>query len=126
MSDRIYSIPEYCKEIMDMLQRRGYSVFVAGGAVRDLILGKEPHDYDMASSARPEEVIAAAEEEGYRTIIETGIKHGTVTLLSHGQPIEITTFRTDGDYEDSRHPSSHSTETLLTHKPFPYREAATP
>ncbi len=106
MSDRIYSIPEYCKEIMDMLQRRGYSVFVAGGAVRDLILGKEPHDYDMASSARPEEVIAAAEEEGYRMIIETGIKHGTVTLLSHGQPIEITTFRTDGDYEDSRHPSN--------------------
>ncbi len=106
MSDRIYSIPEYCKEIMDMLQRRGYSVFVAGGAVRDLILGKEPHDYDMASSARPEEVIAAAEEEGYRTIIETGIKHGTVTLLSHGQPIEITTFRTDGDYEDSRHPTN--------------------
>lgn len=104
MSDRIYSIPGYCKKILDLLEKDGHIAYVAGGAVRDLISGRVPHDYDIASSARPEEVIAIAEKNDIRTIIENGLKHGTVTLLSDGNPIEITTFRNDGTYSDSRHP----------------------
>ena len=104
MSDRIYTIPDYCKRILDLLESNGYTAYIAGGAVRDLISGREPHDYDIASSARPEEVMALAKANDIRMIIETGVKHGTVTLMSEGNPIEITTFRNDGTYSDSRHP----------------------
>ena len=103
---RRYDIPEYCRKVIKLINDHGYEAYVVGGAVRDLISGKTPHDYDLASSARPEELIAIMEEEGLRTIIETGLKHGTVTVISDGELLEITTYRSDGDYSDSRHPDS--------------------
>ena len=103
-----YKLPRYCSSVIRLINDAGYEAYVVGGAVRDLISGKEPHDYDMASSARPEELIRIMEEAGLRTLIETGLKHGTVTVMSEGELLEITTFRSDGDYSDARHPDSVS------------------
>lgn len=103
---RRYEIPDYCSKIIRLINDNGFEAYVVGGAVRDLISGKAPHDYDLASSARPEEIIKIMEGAGLRTIIETGLKHGTVTVISDGELLEITTYRSDGDYTDSRHPDS--------------------
>lgn len=101
-----YEIPDYCSKVIRLINEHGFEAYVVGGAVRDLISGKTPHDYDMASSARPEQIIEIMKEAGLRTIIETGLKHGTVTVISDEELLEITTFRADGDYSDSRHPDS--------------------
>ena len=106
-----YKLPRYCSSVIRLINDAGYEAYVVGGAVRDLISGKEPHDYDMASSARPEELISIMEDAGLRTLIETGLKHGTVTVMSEGELLEITTFRSDGDYSDARHPDSVSFST---------------
>lgn len=99
--------PEYVKKCIELLEASGYSAYAVGGAVRDLLLHKEPSDWDVTTSARPEEIITVFKD--FRTIL-TGIKHGTVTVLTNdGEksiPIEITTFRVDGEYRDSRHPES--------------------
>ena len=86
-----------------MIEEAGYQGYIVGGCVRDALMGKEPHDYDITTSALPGEVkdIFA----GYK-VIETGIKHGTVTVLMEGYPLEITTFRVEGEYLDGRRPSS--------------------
>ena len=86
-----------------MLEKAGYQGYIVGGCVRDALMGKEPHDYDITTSALPEEVKQVF--EGYK-VIETGIKHGTVTVLMEGYPLEITTFRVEGEYLDGRRPSS--------------------
>ena len=88
-----------------ILQRSGKDAFLVGGCVRDALLGLEPHDYDLATDAMPEEVkqIFAS----YK-VIETGMKHGTVTVLIDHEPIEITTFRTETGYTDHRHPDEVS------------------
>lgn len=103
-------LPIYVKNCIELLESAGYSAYAVGGAVRDGLLGIEPSDWDVTTSARPEEILSVF--EGYRTI-PTGIKHGTVTVLFDGEdgghyPIEITAFRIDGEYRDSRHPESVS------------------
>ena len=95
-------IPENVKTVMDMLKNAGYEAFAVGGCVRDFLLGKTPFDYDITTSAKPEETKEVFKNEH---VIETGIKHGTVTVLINREPIEITTFRVDCDYSDNRHPS---------------------
>lgn len=102
--------PKALEDIILRLAEHGYSAHVVGGSVRDFLLGDAPKDYDIATDATPGEVISAL--SGYR-IIETGIKHGTVTVIADGEPYEITTYRIDGKYSDSRHPESVSyTRTL--------------
>lgn len=85
--------------ILSRLETGGFSAFIAGGAVRDLIMNKTPHDYDIATNARPEEI-----KRLFRRTIDTGIKHGTVTVIDNQTGYEVTTFRRDGDYTDGRHP----------------------
>ena len=87
-----------------MLTGNSYEAYAVGGCVRDALMGKEPHDYDITTSALPEEVKGIF-SDNYR-VIETGIKHGTVTVISDGHPIEITTYRIDGEYKDNRRPES--------------------
>lgn len=99
----MFVIPDYVKIVLDKLNNAGYGAYLAGGSVRDYLMGKTPSDYDIASSAFPEETKAVF--RGF-PVIETGIKHGTVTVVSNGKNIEITTFRIDGDYADGRHPKS--------------------
>ena len=100
-------LPEYVKNCIDELSRAGFSAYAVGGAVRDGLLGLKPSDFDVTTSARPEEILAVF---SHRRTIPTGIKHGTITVLfENGEklsPIEITTFRIDGEYRDSRHPES--------------------
>lgn len=96
-------LPSYVEKIIDVLEENGFEAYVVGGSLRDIYLGSEPHDWDVCTSATPEETVRCF--AGYR-IIETGIKHGTVTVMSDGNPIEVTTYRIDGDYKDCRHPES--------------------
>ena len=90
-------------EIMNQFSSNGFEVFLVGGCVRDMIMGLVPHDYDFTTNARPEQVHDIFSE--YR-IIDTGIKHGTVTLIYNGESYEITTYRKETEYDDHRHPAS--------------------
>lgn len=96
-----FEIPSGAAYILRILHDAGYESWLVGGCVRDLLRGVEPHDWDICTSARPEEVERCF--AGHR-IIETGLKHGTVTVLEDGDPYEITTYRTEGPYSDSRRP----------------------
>ena len=96
-----FEIPSGAAYILQSLHDAGYESWLVGGCVRDLLRGVEPHDWDICTSARPEEVERCF--AGHR-IIETGLKHGTVTVLEDGNPYEITTYRTEGPYSDSRRP----------------------
>lgn len=96
-------IPEYAKVAMKALNDCGYSAFVVGGCVRDSIMGKTANDWDMTTSAEPEETLEVFKD--FRTI-PTGIKHGTITVIIDKEPLEITTFRIDGAYTDNRRPDS--------------------
>lgn len=95
-------IPENAANIISKLEDAGYEAYVVGGCVRDRVLGRAPKDWDICTSARPEQVkeVFCGEK-----IFDTGIKHGTVTILM-GDPVEITTFRLDGEYLDSRRPET--------------------
>jgi len=99
-----YISPE-CAEVMDTITSEGFEAYLVGGAVRDIVMGNGPHDFDVTTDALPEQVRGILEKHNIK-IVDTGIKHGTVTAVNKGVPIEITTFRTDGDYKDSRHPES--------------------
>ena len=101
----LFSLPQNVQTALDTLTAHGYEAYVVGGCVRDLLMGIPPHDYDICTGALPEETKACFKE--YR-VIETGIQHGTVTVLIDHEPFEITTYRTEGDYLDGRHPSSVS------------------
>ena len=92
-------ISDGARAILDRLKSEGYSAYIAGGAVRDLIMGKTPHDYDIATNAHPEYIKSMFEKT-----IDTGIKHGTVTVIENKTAYEVTTFRRDGEYSDNRHP----------------------
>ena len=95
------SIPEYVKKAIAELNSRGFEAFVAGGAVRDALLGMSPDDWDITTNAHVFDV-----QNIFPRHFDTGIKHGTVTALVDGKPIEITTYRIEGDYENNRRPSS--------------------
>lgn len=96
-------IPENVKRILNKLESAGYEAYIVGGCVRDSILGKNPRDYDVTTSALPDEVKACL--DGFN-VIETGLKHGTVTVVSGDDYVEVTTFRIDGEYVDHRRPES--------------------
>lgn len=99
-------IPEYVERILKSLEACGFEAFAVGGCVRDSILGIVPHDWDVCTSARPEQTAQALGGEFH--IIPTGIKHGTVTAVAYGEAAEVTTYRTDGLYTDCRRPESVS------------------
>ncbi len=98
-------IPGYCTKVMTVLNSAGFECFIVGGAVRDIVMGKIPSDYDVTTSATPEETIAALDKEGIR-YVPTGLKHGTVMAVLDDEKVEITTFRVDGEYSDMRRPDS--------------------
>ena len=88
-------------EAISKLKKRGFSAFLVGGSVRDSIMNRPVHDVDITTSATPDEIIEAF---GEKTVIPTGLKHGTVTVIFGKTPVEITTFRTEKGYSDNRHP----------------------
>lgn len=90
-------------KLLDKLHRAGYKAYAVGGCVRDSLLGQTPHDWDLCTSALPEQVI---ELFGAENCIPTGLQHGTVTIKQDGKLYETTTFRTEGGYSDGRHPDS--------------------
>ncbi|MDD2972366.1 MAG: CCA tRNA nucleotidyltransferase [Lachnospiraceae bacterium] len=93
-------LPDKVKFILDTLLNAGYDAYAVGGCVRDSILGREPDDWDITTSALPEQVKTL-----FRRTIDTGIQHGTVTIMLEKEGFEVTTYRIDGEYQDSRHPS---------------------
>ena len=94
--------PRVC-ELLALLARHGHEGYVVGGGVRDLLRGKPAKDWDVATSARPEEVMQRCKAARFHTV-PTGLKHGTVTVLVAELPIEVTTYRGDGEYSDGRRP----------------------
>ena len=92
-------LPDKVNKIIGILTKAGYEAYAVGGCVRDSILGKEPNDWDITTSATPEET-----KRLFGRTIDTGIKHGTVTVMLDREGFEVTTYRIDGDYEDGRHP----------------------
>ncbi len=94
-------LPGYVEYAIKKLEHRGFEAYAVGGSVRDSLLGKTPFDYDITTSALPLETKEVFKNEHS---FDTGIKHGTVTVLIEGKPLEITTFRIDLGYEDNRHP----------------------
>ncbi len=97
-------VPEYGMRVYEALSRKGFDAWFVGGYVRDALLGRTAHDVDIATDARWQQVKEACEAAGMSTY-ETGVKHGTLTVVPDGEhPVEVTTFRHDGRYSDSRHP----------------------
>lgn len=92
-------LPQKVKKILDTLTEAGYEAYAVGGCVRDSILGRIPNDWDVTTSATPMEVKAL-----FPRTVDTGIQHGTVTVMLGREGFEVTTYRIDGEYEDSRHP----------------------
>ena len=92
-------LPEDVKAILHTLQEAGYEAYAVGGCIRDSLLGRRPDDWDITTSAKPQETKAL-----FGKTIDTGIQHGTVTVMRHGRGYEVTTYRVDGEYEDGRHP----------------------
>lgn len=101
-------IPEELVKIGGIFRKNGFKAYLVGGAVRDMILGKKGHDYDLATNATPKQVMGI-----FKKVIPTGIAHGTVTIHSFGMQIETTTFRTEADYTDGRHPDSIKFATTI-------------
>ncbi len=96
-------IPNSIETVLNILNNNGFKGYLVGGCVRDTLMGIEPHDYDLTTDALPEEMLNIFSD---MKIIETGLKHGTVTVVSDGENVEITTFRIDGTYIDNRHPEN--------------------
>ena len=105
-------IPAYVGRILKLLENEGHQAYVAGGAVRDIVLGKTPHDYDVATSARPEETLDIFKRAGL-DYYDNGIKHGTVTAITEDGNVEVTTFREDGSYSDLRRPDEVSFKSTI-------------
>lgn len=100
------AIPDGVSDILSRLRAGGYEAYIVGGCVRDMLLGLEPHDYDVCTSALPEQMKECL-SDAFR-IYETGAAHGTLTVAGGGVSVECTTFRLDGEYSDSRHPDKVS------------------
>ena len=98
-------LPQNVDKIITTLQENGFEAYAVGGCVRDSILGRVPGDWDITTSATPEQT-----KEIFRKTVDTGIEHGTITVLLEKDAFEVTTYRVDGKYEDSRHPK----EVLFT------------
>lgn len=96
-------IPKDALCIIDMIEKAGYEAYIVGGCVRDLLLGRMPHDWDITTSAKPEEV-----KKIFRRTYDTGIKHGTVTVILHEEHYEVTTYRIESEYKDFRRPTEVS------------------
>lgn len=94
-------IPDDVKVIINMIEHSGHEAYVVGGCVRDILMGRDPDDWDITTSATPEEV-----KRIFVKTVDTGIKHGTVTVIMRGNGYEVTTYRVDGDYADGRHPEN--------------------
>lgn len=99
----IISLPAAPASMLRRLNEGGFQAYVVGGCVRDALMGRVPHDWDICTDARPEQVIALF---GENRVAKTGLQHGTVMVIEEGEGYEITTFRTDGHYSDNRHPDS--------------------
>ena len=97
------TLPIHVAGLLDRLKQSGFSAYVVGGCVRDSLLGLTPHDWDICTSALPDQMQAVF--SGLHTV-ETGLKHGTLTVVVEHVPYEVTTYRVDGDYTDHRHPDS--------------------
>ena len=82
-----FDLPKTVKKTLDTILANGYKAYIVGGCVRDLLCGKVPHDYDIATDATPQEIKSL-----FSKTVDTGIKHGTVTVITDGEPIEVTTF----------------------------------
>ena len=104
-------LPAAVEFVIDRLRSDGYEAFAVGGAVRDHVMGREPGDYDVTTSATPDEMLSVFEGE---RVVETGLKHGTLTVVKNGMNIETTTYRIDGSYADGRHPDSVKFTSSLT------------
>ena len=102
-------IPAPAEEILTKLNENGYEAYLVGGCVRDMILGREPGDWDITTSALPEQV-----KQVFRRTVDTGIQHGTVTVMMGDEGYEVTTYRIDGEYADGRHPDSVTFTPSLT------------
>ena len=92
-------LPEKVNMIIHTIQAAGFEAYAVGGCVRDSILGRVPDDWDITTSAKPEDI-----KKLFKRTIDTGIEHGTVTVMLEAEGFEVTTYRIDGEYEDSRHP----------------------
>lgn len=92
-------LPDKVRQIIETLQAHGYEAYAVGGCVRDSLLGRKPEDWDITTSALPEQTKAL-----FARTFDTGIEHGTITVLLDKEGFEVTTYRIDGEYEDSRHP----------------------
>ncbi len=103
ISDKI-NIPKHVENILAHLNAGGYEAFVVGGCLRDIFMQKTPADWDVCTIATPDEVLKIF--DNIMPVTPTGIKHGTVTVLSSSHPVEVTTYRTDGTYADNRHPEN--------------------
>lgn len=101
MGEKRFPIAPQAERALALLRAGGFEAWLVGGCVRDFLLGRTPKDYDLATNAMPKET-----EDLFRefSVIETGLRHGTVTVLLEGLPLEITTYRVDGPYSDTRHP----------------------
>ena len=99
----IFSLPNNVLKIIESLNRNNYECFVVGGCVRDMLLGNPPKDYDLTTNAKPNEILEVFKD--YKTF-DAGIKHGTISVVIDNEVFEITTYRIDGDYLDSRHPEN--------------------
>ena len=93
-------LPEDVKTIITTLEKAGYEAYAVGGCIRDSVLGRTPGDWDITTSARPDDI-----KKAFRRTVDTGIEHGTVTVLLGDNAYEVTTYRVDGDYKDLRHPA---------------------
>ena len=94
-----FQIPSKVETIINILETAGCEAYAGGGCVRDTLLGRTPNDWDITTSARPEQV-----KELFHRTVDTGLAHGTVTVLMDKEGFEVTTYRVDGEYEDGRHP----------------------
>lgn len=105
------TLPQTVTNVISEIESSGFQAYAVGGCVRDSLMGKSPSDWDLTTSAHPDDVIAIF---GEKKTIPTGIRHGTVTVIAEGLPLEITTFRIDGKYEDNRHPTEVTFSSDIT------------
>ncbi len=96
-------VPQHALTVVERLEHYGYEAYVVGGCVRDSLLGREPKDWDVCTNALPDEVLRVFKRFH---VIKTGLKHGTVTVMVNREPVEVTTYRIDGEYTDNRHPDA--------------------